>query len=455
MCGIVGMISRKKTGFWNVHLKIFEELLLCNQLRGAHGTGILYNNKKSSCLTLKQAARSSMFLQNEAWEKTAPNVLAESTYIIGHNRYATMGDKDTKSTHPFTEKYITLVHNGTISGHKSLSNVDVDSHAITIAIAEKGIEEVVKELNGAFTLVWHDNRNKTINFLRNKERPLYLVETDDAWYISSEYGLVSWILGRNGIKQNSSESIPIETLFVIDLATLEMIRKPIEYKPPYVYTGYKYEGAKSYNTYRPDWRDNKTNTTIISGNDKPHINQFKLKENVIFTPLQVKPINKDSYYLEGYAPIDAEGEEEVEVRFYSNNQAKLEGMKSHDLLQGTVCSHVYNPTTKYVYYVLENLTVYRDKRNKKKSLVLKEVKGTSVIKATGSQPALFRTGTGAYLSLAQIDALPNECTTCGGAFSHDVRLISCSEVVFEGDKTTCNCPDCMQWIYKMNGNSIL
>jgi len=453
------MISRKKTGFWNTHLKVFEELLFANQVRGAHGTGVFYNNKKSSCLTLKQAARSSMFLENDAWKTTYTNVLNESTYIIGHNRFATHGKQTTVNTHPFTEKYITLCHNGTVNGHKhTLSNVEVDSHAITIAIAEKGIEEVAKKLDGAFTLVWHDNRNKTINFLRNRERPLYLVETDDVWYISSEYGLINWILTRNGIKQISSELIPIETLFVIDLAELKMERKPIDYKPPFVYQGYKYEGYEDYIPTRPTFPVK--GTTIIGANDIITPNKFKLGEKVIFTPLEVKTRAKDSYYLEGFAPIDLDGDEEVEVRFYSNNKARLEGMKVHDLLQGTIGTHVYDPATIYTYYVIENPIIYRDKRAKNKKqkpkLLLanaaKDYKTMdNVIKATGSQPTLFKTGTGSYLSLAQIMALPNECTTCGGNFSHDVRMIACSEVTFEGDKTTCNCPDCMQWIYKMHG----
>ena len=48
----------------------------------------------------------------------------------------------------------------------------MDSETIADAINDIGIEEVVGKISGAFTFIWHDRRNGSLNFIRNDERPL-------------------------------------------------------------------------------------------------------------------------------------------------------------------------------------------------------------------------------------------------------------------------------------------
>lgn len=47
MCGIVGVIGKAKMGLSQVDQKVFEQMLLVDQIRGQDGTGIFYNNKRA------------------------------------------------------------------------------------------------------------------------------------------------------------------------------------------------------------------------------------------------------------------------------------------------------------------------------------------------------------------------------------------------------------------------
>lgn len=67
-----------------------------------------------------------------------------------------------------------------------------DSEAIIIAISKFGIEETVKHLQGAWALVWVDTKENTLNFLRNKERPMWYSYTKDFKQViwASEYPMI-------------------------------------------------------------------------------------------------------------------------------------------------------------------------------------------------------------------------------------------------------------------------
>ena len=85
-----------------------------------------------------------------------------------------------RNAHPFLFDHILGAHNGTLdySSHHKLSGAkkfDTDSEALLYEIETKGISETLKELEGAWALVWYDSRDDTINLLRNKERSLWYV----------------------------------------------------------------------------------------------------------------------------------------------------------------------------------------------------------------------------------------------------------------------------------------
>jgi len=185
--------------------KFFQQALFADTFRGVDSTGIALIDMKTmeEPEVYKKALAAPDFLQlgrslelldnNHTWN-----------LMLGHNRAATKGGVHHHTSHPLQIGDITMVHNGTITNHRDLTDGKdfvVDSEAIANAIDLDGIEEVVKSINGAFTLVWHDATDNTVNIIRNKERPMYIGISKDANTVlfASEGGMLKWLAARNGI----------------------------------------------------------------------------------------------------------------------------------------------------------------------------------------------------------------------------------------------------------------
>lgn len=171
-------------------------------IRGRDSTGILRVDALGKPTIVKDALPSDEFLKR-------PNVLAQTTqleralFAVGHNRYATRGRINPDNAHPFQHKHISLVHNGSLFTKHGLPDghrFEVDSEAITHSIAEIGIQETTKKLDGAYSLVWYDENQGTLNFCRNKERPMVFVFVEDGMFFGSEGPMIEWVLWRCGIK---------------------------------------------------------------------------------------------------------------------------------------------------------------------------------------------------------------------------------------------------------------
>ncbi len=209
MCGLVGVLSTEINSFQHSYGKFFKQALFADTLRGFDSTGIFVMDTKTMQQpeVFKKAIAAPDFLQ-----LARTNDLLRDTrdwnIMIGHNRHATKGSVDHHTAHPFQIGDITLVHNGTINNHRVLPHghkFDVDSEAICEAINDIGIEEVVKKIDGAFTFIWHDRRNGSLNFIRNDERPLAFgkVKDKDTILMSSEGNMLRWLALRNGLTLES------------------------------------------------------------------------------------------------------------------------------------------------------------------------------------------------------------------------------------------------------------
>jgi hypothetical protein len=233
MCGIIGIISKTPNGFIKTDMKLFEELLFADQLRGVDGTGLFYNQGKE-VYNFKAPGNTGELMRTEGYHKQIDNVIARGNFIIGHNRAATKGSHIWANTHPFLEDHITLVHNGTLYQHNNLAkNCDVDSRAIAKHMAAWGYEETLKEIHGAFALAWADDLDESLNFCRNNDRPLSIIETHFFWIISSEAELGVWIATRN--KQKVLRVIDVEpkTKYSFKFGDFKtLIEEDVEYRTP-------------------------------------------------------------------------------------------------------------------------------------------------------------------------------------------------------------------------------
>jgi len=180
MCGLVGMAGDLKPQ----HSIIFRSLLLLNTSRGWDSTGVLRVPVSEEVgATSAKALGTPYDLFNKSFMFDAKGLIdGSSKLLLGHNRYATMGGIGEDSAHPFTFDHITGAHNGTLRDWSDLEGFathSVDSKALLQHVSSKGIKDAWKSFSGAAALSWWDEEEKTLNLIRNKERPLHLAYADN------------------------------------------------------------------------------------------------------------------------------------------------------------------------------------------------------------------------------------------------------------------------------------
>jgi glucosamine 6-phosphate synthetase-like amidotransferase/phosphosugar isomerase protein len=223
MCGIVGMMDWGTGGIYQNKLGVFMQLLHANALRGMHGTGVFAVDNEGSNFRVRVGGPPHELVDSQEFDKMEKFINKKTVrFLVGHNRYKTTGDVSTQHSHPFRDDEILLVHNGTLDTYYHLPDskkYKVDSEAVCHAFAVDGAEKTVPTLKGAWTFVWYDGNKKTLNFLRNKERPLFIARHDKDPYIvfASEEGMLKWVLNRNGTYLFDIKELPENQMFSYSL----------------------------------------------------------------------------------------------------------------------------------------------------------------------------------------------------------------------------------------------
>ena len=208
MCGLVGIISFKRAGFFRTDVDKFYDMLVINSLRGLHSTGVFGVHDKENKVDWAKALGSPYVALSEVpFKDIIDKAINRYNVLVGHGRYATKGDVIVANAHPFEVGDITLVHNGGITnGHKLTDYYDfpVDSQYLAWSIANKGVEETYKEVQGAMAVIYHDKKDNSIYAFRNNERPLWLMEVkDELLFLSSEEATLEWLK----VKYNLGEEL--------------------------------------------------------------------------------------------------------------------------------------------------------------------------------------------------------------------------------------------------------
>ena len=195
MCGIVGMAG----GLTYADEQRFKLMLLLDYFRGQDSTGVAVLGNDGSVNTLKVADDPIILMKHEEFEKVVN--ATTSTIFLGHNRASTVGASTRQNAHPFTHGNITGVHNGTLTKEcKAALTVRVgetfatDSETVFAHINQYGIEDTIPRLTGAWAFVYIDSEAKTLNMIRNSERPLWICSKETSrgkvlqW--ASEYEMI-------------------------------------------------------------------------------------------------------------------------------------------------------------------------------------------------------------------------------------------------------------------------
>lgn len=228
MCGLVGMIVKANTGLQKQHEDTFYQLLYVDALRGEDSTGVIGVEKDTTFHIAKEAVTASWFIPQLDAHKIGKDMWRDGKAYIGHNRKSTIGKTVDENAHPFTvNDEFAMVHNGTLFGHRELADTTVDSEALAIHLHKafteddytKTVEAALGKVNGAYAVAMYDQRKHVVRLLRNKDRPLSLVETPNAWYWASEGATLFWILARNGYDMSKCtiENVPEFMLHTFDL----------------------------------------------------------------------------------------------------------------------------------------------------------------------------------------------------------------------------------------------
>jgi hypothetical protein len=215
MCGIYGFITGERGRNAHSRLKFAEQAAIVDSVRGYDSSGVVLVphalKKGQTADWCKIAAPGWELMASNVWTERMAKGMDPYHVLLGHNRAATKGSVNTDNAHPFQEGPITLIHNGTlvytaglpVSMHevsKKDKKVEVDSHLICYNLAHSPVEDVVKGLDGAYVLCWHDSRDNSVYFIRNAQRPLHFMRCtdEDTILFASEPDMLWWLAGRNG-----------------------------------------------------------------------------------------------------------------------------------------------------------------------------------------------------------------------------------------------------------------
>lgn len=239
MCGVWGFVKDKAQSLSTAEEKFIRNCALAGQVRGEDGFGIMVVYDNGVVKAFKGVGTPNDIMNDEAFFSLFFDIKKEKNKkvavwkkikaVFGHNRAATKGNVISRNCHPFREKHIVLMHNGTLH-NKLPEGEEVDSRWVAKLMAElDDIDKVVDIINGAYVFIWHNNKTKKLNILSNGQRPLSYIQDFDTRFYASEKAMLEWIYHRvksSNTAYKTAKSVPLHTVIEHDLFTREVKEVP-------------------------------------------------------------------------------------------------------------------------------------------------------------------------------------------------------------------------------------
>ena len=264
MCGLVGVAG-------NVDFKAdkaIKTLLILDAIRGTDSTGAAFIHNHQAPSVVKQLGNPYELFESRGF---LPNLNKRNRAIIGHNRFATQGEVNRKNAHPFEFDTLIGTHNGTLTTKYLLDDphdFKVDSENLYHHIEKNGIRDAMKVCGGAWSLVWWDKLTENLCFLRNKERPMWVVRSEDqkTMFWASESWMLEIALQRADIKYGELHSTAVDFLYEIHIDSSGTLGKPVLTEMPskYVAPIQHHKGQNWYGSVHTAPNNTSTNVVVTS-----------------------------------------------------------------------------------------------------------------------------------------------------------------------------------------------
>jgi len=219
MCGLTGVIlgRKRRTRDELVTIRmLFTGLLLLNQKRGHHATGVAVLRKDGSAAVFKRPVAANGLIQAENyWHTLQPD--NAMTVILGHTRFRTCGsEKRNSNNHPLETSICMGTHNGTILNADELFRklrlpraAEVDSEVLFRMVDRAEDDEDLKSMlalcAGSTSAAWVRGDEPGRLRLLKGDMPLdaaYAPRLDAVFYASEAWMLRSvlarqahWVIG--------------------------------------------------------------------------------------------------------------------------------------------------------------------------------------------------------------------------------------------------------------------
>lgn len=268
MCGLIGVAGNVSAQVKN---SLFKDMLDVCQTRGRHATGVIKVDDDLDYGYIKNVGPPAMLFDRRSYSDIVET--GNAAALIGHCRHKTSGDNDTASAHPFDyeDEGIIGVHNGTLRSYHDLDTHNfkkVDSEVLYGHLAMNGPEETFNKIEGAWACVWWNDKNKTLNFIRNKERPLWFTWNEDCsmMFWASEIWMFGAIsrkikLWDGGKADSPYVELPVDTMWSFNIdPKAKKDEKPLTMKTPHKIEAKKpvvrgYQGNRNTSRGGNSWRN--------------------------------------------------------------------------------------------------------------------------------------------------------------------------------------------------------
>lgn len=176
----------------------FKLFLDVCQARGRDSTGVaMIERSMDNYRGIKRVGPPSFLFDSKTYDETI-DTGGVCSALLGHCRHKTVGDVSNQTAHPFDfpDQKIIGMHNGTLRSYYNLDTYasgKVDSEVMLGHLAINGPEDTFSKTEGAWAVVWWDGEAKTLNFIRNNERPLWFTWSADMTKIF--WASETWMFG--------------------------------------------------------------------------------------------------------------------------------------------------------------------------------------------------------------------------------------------------------------------